>query len=203
MTVTTAELESFDPATGERLGAVPVTPPEEVDAIVRSVAQVQLFWAQLTPADRGRYLERMAQGVIDEADQIRDLIVREQGKPRNEAVSMEILPSIDSLHWIARAGQDLLADERVRMRQLYLRSKRATLIYEPLGVVGVISPFNYPWSIALAQMAQALMAGNGVVLRPASLPPLVGGRLARAFERGGRPAALLRDVHGGGSRQAL
>src|SRR5438105_3447142 len=203
MTVTTAELESFDPATGERLGAVPAIPPEEVDSVVRSVAAVQPFWAQLTLADRGRYLERMAQVVIDEADQIRDLIVREQGKPRNEAVSMEILPSIDSLHWIARAGQDLLADERVRMRQLYLRSKRATLIYEPLGVVGVISPFNYPWSIALAQIAQALMAGNGVVLKPASLTPLVGERIGRAFERAGLPEGLLRVVHGGGTGQAL
>jgi succinate-semialdehyde dehydrogenase/glutarate-semialdehyde dehydrogenase len=143
MTVTAAELESFDPATGERLGAVAVTAPEQVDAIVRSTAQVQPFWAQLTLADRARYLERMAQVVIDEADQIRDLIVREQGKPRNEAVSMEVLPSIDALHWIAREGQQVLADERVPMRQLYLKTKRATLIYEPLGVVGVISAFNF------------------------------------------------------------
>src|SRR5437868_3976059 len=141
MTVATAELDSFDPATGGRLGAVPVTPPEEVDEIVRSVAAVQPFWAQLTLADRGRYLERMAQVVIDEVDQLRDLIVREQGKPRNEAVSMELLPSIDALHWIAREGQQVLADERVPMRQLYLKSKRTTLVYEPMGVVGVISAF--------------------------------------------------------------
>jgi succinate-semialdehyde dehydrogenase/glutarate-semialdehyde dehydrogenase len=196
VTVTAAELESFDPATGERLGTVPVTRPGEVDAIVSSIAQVQPFWAQLTLADRGRYLERMAQVVIDEADQIRDLIVREQGKPRNEAVSMEVLPSIDSLHWIAREGQQALADERVPMRQLYLKSKRTTLVYEPLGVVGVISAFNFPWSIPLAQIAQALMAGNGVVLKPASLTPLVGERIGRAFERAGLPEGLLRVVHG-------
>lgn len=203
MTVTAAELESFDPATGERLGAVAVTPAGEVDAIVRSIAQVQPFWAQLTLADRGRYLERMAQVVIDEADQIRDLIVREQGKPRNEAVSMELLPSIDALHWIAREGQQVLADERVPMRQLYLKSKRATLIYEPLGVVGVISAFNYPWSVPLAQIAQALMAGNGVVLKPASLTPLVGERIGRAFERAGLPEGLLRVVHGPGTGRAI
>jgi succinate-semialdehyde dehydrogenase/glutarate-semialdehyde dehydrogenase len=203
VTVTAAELESFDPATGERLEAVPVTPPGQVDAIVRSVAQVQPFWAQLTLADRGRYLERMAQVVIDEADRIRDLIVREQGKPRNEAVSMEVLPSIDALHWIARDGQQVLADERVPMRQLYLKRKRTTLIYEPLGVVGVISAFNYPWSVPLAQIAQALMAGNGVVLKPASLTPLVGERIGRAFERAGLPEGLLRVVHGPGTGQAI
>jgi acyl-CoA reductase-like NAD-dependent aldehyde dehydrogenase len=201
--MTAAELESFDPTTGERLGAVPVTPPEQLDAIVRASGQVQPFWAQLTLADRGRYLERMAQVVIDEADQIRDLIVREQGKPRNEAVSMEVLPSIDALHWIAREGQPVLADERVAMRQLYLRSKRATLIYEPLGVVGVISAFNFPWSIPLAQIAQALMAGNGVVFKPASLTPLIGERIGRAFERAGLPEGLLRVVHGPGTGQAI
>jgi acyl-CoA reductase-like NAD-dependent aldehyde dehydrogenase len=198
-----AELESFDPATGERLGAVRVTPPEEARAIVASVARVQPFWAALTLGDRGRYLERMAQVVIDEADEIRDLIVREQGKPRVEALSMEVLPSLDALQWIARAGQRLLADEPLPMHQLYLKGKRATLIHEPLGVVAVISPFNYPWSIPLAQIATALMAGNGVVLKPAPLTPLVGERIARAFERAGLPEGLLRVIHGPDAGPAL
>ncbi|HWF49802.1 MAG TPA: aldehyde dehydrogenase family protein, partial [Solirubrobacteraceae bacterium] len=100
----TAELESFNPTTGQRVGSVPVTPPDGVQAIVDAVAKVQPFWAELTLAARGRYLERTAQVLIDEADDIRDLISREQGKPRNEAFSMEILPTIDALTWIAHAG---------------------------------------------------------------------------------------------------
>ncbi len=197
------QLESFEPATGERLGAVRVTPPERVSAIVASVAQVQPFWAATGLADRGRYLERMAQVVIDEADEIRDLIVREQGKPRAEAFSMEVLPSLDALHWIARAGQQLLADEPIPMHQLYLKGKQAALIHEPLGVLAVISPFNYPWSIPIAQIATALMAGNGVVLKPAPLTPLVGERILRAFERAGLPEGLLRVIHGPDAGPAL
>ena len=197
------ELESFEPATGEQLGAVRVTPREAVGSIVASVAQVQPFWGALTLADRGRYLERMAQVVIEEADEIRDLIVREQGKPRVEAFSMEVLPSLDALHWIARAGQQLLADEPIPMHQLYLKGKEATLIHEPLGVVAVISPFNYPWSIPLAQIATALMAGNGVVLKPAPLTPLVAERIVRAFERAGLPEGLLRVIHGPDAGPAL
>ena len=84
---------------------MPITAPEAVQEVVDSVARVQPFWAQLTLCDRGRYLERAAQVVIDEGDQIRDLLVAEQGKPRNEAFSMEVLPTIDALHWIARAGR--------------------------------------------------------------------------------------------------
>src|SRR5437660_6484239 len=187
----TDQLESFSPATGERLGAVEITPPEEVQAVVRAAAKVQPFWAQLTLQDRGRYLERAAQVVIDEGDEIRDLIVREQGKPRNEAFAMEVLPTIDALSWIARHGPEILADEKIPMPQLFLRTKRSAFTYEPLGVIGIISPWNYPWSIPFGEVALALMAGNGVVLKPASLTPLIGERIRRGVERGGRPAGVV------------
>jgi succinate-semialdehyde dehydrogenase/glutarate-semialdehyde dehydrogenase len=200
---TLAELESFSPATGERLGAVPTTPPDAVQAIVDAVAQVQPFWAQLTLADRARYLDRAAQVLIDESDEIRDLIAREQGKPRNEAFSMEILPTIDALRWIGRTGTEILADEKIPMPQLFLKTKSSAFTYEPLGVIGVISPWNYPWSIPFGEVALALMAGNGVVLKPASLTPLIGERIVRVFERAGIPEGLVRVVHGPGTGPAL
>ena len=199
----TATLTSVNPATGARLGSVPVTAPEAVQAVVDAVGRVQPFWAQLTLADRGRYLERAAQVIIDETDAIRDLIVAEQGKPRTEAFSMEILPTIDALYWIAREGAEFLADEAIPMPQLFLKSKRSAFTYEPLGVIGVISPWNYPWSIPLGEVALALMAGNGVVLKPASGTPLIGERIARAFERAGIPDGLVRVVHGPGTGPAL
>ncbi|MFL5828555.1 MAG: aldehyde dehydrogenase family protein [Solirubrobacteraceae bacterium] len=199
----TAQLESFSPLTGERIGAVPATPPDEVASIVAGVAKVQPFWAQLTLGDRARYLERAAQVLIDEADDIRDLIVREQGKPRNEAFTMEILPTIDALQWIGRAGMDILADEKIPMPQLFLKTKRSAFVYEPLGVIGVISPWNYPWSIPFGEVALALMAGNGVVLKPASLTPLIGERIGKVFERAGVPEGLVRVVHGPGTGPAL
>ena len=99
-----AQLESFNPATGESIGAVPVTAPEDVQAVVDAVAAGAAVLGSADAAERARYLERAAQVLIDEADEIRDLLVREQGKPRNEAFSMEVLPTIDALHWIARAG---------------------------------------------------------------------------------------------------
>ncbi len=113
----TSQLESFNPATGERLGAVPTTAPNEVEAVVEAVSKVQPFWAQLTLGDRARYLERAAQVLIDEADEIRDLLVHEQGKPRTEAFSMEVLPTIDALHWIARAGRRSSRTRRSRCRR--------------------------------------------------------------------------------------
>jgi acyl-CoA reductase-like NAD-dependent aldehyde dehydrogenase len=203
VTTVTAELESLNPATGERLGAVATTDPADVQAVLDGVAQVQPFWAQLTLGDRARYLERAAQVLIDESDEIRDLLVREQGKPRNEAFSMELLPTIDALHWIARAGAEILADEKVPMPQVFLKTKRSVFSYEPLGVIGVISPWNYPWSIPFGEVALALMAGNGVVLKPASLTPLIGERIRHVLERAGVPEGLVRVIHGPGTGSAL
>jgi succinate-semialdehyde dehydrogenase/glutarate-semialdehyde dehydrogenase len=182
---------------------VPATAPHDVQAVVDAVAKVQPFWAQLTLRDRARYIERAAQVLIDESDEIRDLIVAEQGKPRNEAFSMELLPTIDALHWIGREGQRILADEKVPMPQLFLKTKHTSFTYEPLGVIGVIAPWNYPWSIPFGEVAIALMAGNGVVLKPASLTPLIGDRIARVFERAGVPESLVRVVHGPGTGSAL
>jgi succinate-semialdehyde dehydrogenase/glutarate-semialdehyde dehydrogenase len=196
-------LESTNPATGETIGSVPVTAPEDVQAVVDGVAGVQPFWAQLTLEDRGRYLERVAQVVIDEGDQIRDLLVAEQGKPRNEAFAMEVLPTIDALRWIARAGAEILADEKIPMPQVFLKTKRSAFTYEPLGVIGIISPWNYPWSIPFGEVALALMAGNGVVLKPASMTPLIGQKIQRVFERAGVPEGLVRVVHGPGTGAAL
>src|SRR5689334_23664284 len=196
---TRAELESFNPATGERIGAVPTVAPEEVQSIVDDVASVQPFWAQLPLEDRARYMRRAAQAIIDDLDGIAELLSREQGKPVNEAYVMELLPTVDALHWIADNAEDILGDERVKNPQIFLKQKKAWFSYEPLGVVGVIAPWNYPWSIPFGEVAIALMCGNGVVLKPASLTPLIGERIQTIFERAGVPQGLVRTVHGGGA----
>jgi succinate-semialdehyde dehydrogenase/glutarate-semialdehyde dehydrogenase len=192
-------LESFNPATGELVGSVPTITPAEVQGIVDDVAQVQPFWAQLSSEERGHYLRRAAAVLLDHADEVAALITREQGKPRVESYTMEVLPTIDALHWCADNGPEILADEPVGYPQLMLKQKRSKFVYEPLGVVGVIAPWNYPWSIPFGEVAIALMAGNGVVLKPASLTPLIGQRIQEIFERAGFPEGLVRTVHGGGA----
>jgi acyl-CoA reductase-like NAD-dependent aldehyde dehydrogenase len=194
-----AELESFNPATGEYVGAVPTVTPGEVQAVVDDVAGVQPFWAQLPLADRARYMRRAAQAIIDDLDDIARLLSSEQGKPINESYVMELLPTIDALHWIADHGEEILGDEKLKNPQIFLKQKKAWFSYEPLGVVGVIAPWNYPWSIPFGEVAIALMCGNGVVLKPASLTPLIGQRIQTIFERAGVPEGLVRTVHGGGA----
>src|SRR5918999_2640270 len=190
-------LESFSPLDGARLGAVETVRPEHVQAVVDDVATVQPFWAQLPLHDRARYMRRAGQAILDRIDDLAALLAREQGKPINEAYSMELVPTIDSLRWLAEAGPGILEDERVPL-PVFIKQKRARFTFEPLGVVGVIAPWNYPWSIPFGEVAIALMAGNGVVLKPASLTPLIGEKIREVFEKAGLPEGIVRTVHGGG-----
>src|SRR5215475_2895087 len=192
-----AELESFNPATGELIGSVETLTPAKVQGVVDDVAEVQPFWAALTLEDRARYLRRAGDVLLEDMDELAELLTNEQGKPRVESYTMELLPTVDSLRWIADNGPEILADEKQSM-PIFLKSKSAKFTYEPIGVVGVIAPWNYPWSIPFGEVAIALMAGNGVVLKPASLTPLIGERIRQTFEKAGLPEGLIRTVHGGG-----
>jgi acyl-CoA reductase-like NAD-dependent aldehyde dehydrogenase len=192
-----AGLESFNPATEELVGTVDTLTPAKVQGVVDDVAEVQPFWAALSLEDRARYMRRAGDVLLEDLDEIAELLTNEQGKPRVESYTMELLPTIDSLKWIADNGPEILADEKLSM-PLFLKSKSAKFTFEPIGVVGVIAPWNYPWSIPFGEVAIALMAGNGVVLKPASLTPLIGERIRKTFEKAGLPEGLVRTVHGGG-----
>ena len=109
------QLESFNPATGELIGAVETLQPDQVQTVVDDVAEVQPFWAQLTLADRSRYLRRAADVLVEEVDEVAELLTREQGKPITESYVMELIPTIDALRWCASA-LGAAPTERTRLR---------------------------------------------------------------------------------------
>jgi acyl-CoA reductase-like NAD-dependent aldehyde dehydrogenase len=195
--VSAATQESLEPATGRSLGSVALTPPDGVAAAVAGAAAVQPLWAQLRPHDRGRYMHRAAQAVIDELPELVELIAREQGRPLAEAEHLELLPAIETLLWLAEEGTRILDDDRVGLSRTFFLRKRARVTYAPIGVVAVISPAADPFAQPLGDVAFALMAGNGVVLKPSPLACLCGERIGRVFARAGLPEGLLRIVHGG------
>jgi succinate-semialdehyde dehydrogenase/glutarate-semialdehyde dehydrogenase len=192
-------LDSFNPSTGELIGSVETIAPSDVQGAVDDVAEVQPFWGELSLRDRGRYLERAAEILAGDADEVARLLTSEQGKPITEAYTMEVVPTIDALNWIAEEGPSILDDQQIRMGQGLFLGKKAKFSFEPLGVVAVIAPWNYPWSIPFGEVAIAVMAGNGVVLKPSELTPLLGERIRVAFEKAGIPDGLIRVLQGDGS----
>lgn len=189
-------LEARSPATGGLLGSVALTPPELVAAEVAASAEVQPLWALLRVLDRARYVRHMAQAVIDELDEIVEAVALEQGRPTAEVASLEVLPAIDALIWIAERGARALAGRRVPVHRSIAPLTRAVVEHEPFGVVAVIGAGSAPLAQPLGQIAGALLAGNGVNFKPARRACLAGERIARIVRRAGLPEGLFRVVHG-------
>ncbi len=190
-------LQARDPATGEPLGSVIVTPPREIAGVVAAVAKVQPLWALLRVQDRARYMRRMAQAVIDDFDELAAALAREQGRPAAEIAALELLPAIDALIWIADDGAAVVGGRRVGVSRSMSIAKRARVAYEPYGVVGVIGAGSAPFAQPLGQIAGALLAGNGVTFKPAARAALAGERIGRVLARAGLPEGLVRIAHGG------
>jgi acyl-CoA reductase-like NAD-dependent aldehyde dehydrogenase len=190
-------LLSRNPATGEPLGSVPATAPGEVERAVAAARKVQPLWALLRVEDRARYMRHVAQAIIDELEELAQLIGREQGRPRAEVASMELLAAVDALIWVADEGARVLGYRRVKVHSSMALSRQARVAYEPFGVVGVIGAGSAPFAQPLGQIAGALLAGNGVVFKPARRACLAGERIARVLARAGLPEGLVQLVHGG------
>jgi succinate-semialdehyde dehydrogenase/glutarate-semialdehyde dehydrogenase len=186
----TRELRVVNPATLELVGTVPATDPAAVQEIVSEAKLAQDAWGENSLADRRALLVGVAETVLERADEIADVVVAETGKPRVEAFTTELFPALDALVWLAKQVPKLLAPERIGYPQLHLKHKRASLHYEPIGVVGVIAPWNFPFAIPFTQTAYALAAGNAVVLKPSELTPLSGALVADIFASAGAPVRL-------------
>ena len=192
------QLQPVNPATLEELGSVPVAPPEEISEAVAEARLAAARWAQSSSAERRALLGAVAQEVLARADLLSATVTAETGKPLVESYTAELFVALDNLVWAASNAPRVLRPERLRVPQPHLRHKRGWLLYEPLGVIGVISPWNFPLGIPLTQAAFAVAAGNAVVLKPSELTPLSSGWVERLFREAGAPDGLVRVVQGRG-----
>ncbi|RDG32064.1 aldehyde dehydrogenase [Streptomyces corynorhini] len=186
-----AEHHVLDPATGRTIATVAATTPAEVDAAVRRAAAAQRGWAALAPADRARALRRFAVVVDEHREELARTEVRQAGH------------TIGNARWEAGNVRDLLdysagGVERLTGRQIPVAGGLDLTLLEPLGVVGVIAPWNFPMPIAAWATAPALAAGNAVLLKPAETTPLTALRLAELALEAGLPEGLFQVLPGAG-----
>ncbi|MFJ1750399.1 aldehyde dehydrogenase family protein [Streptomyces sp. NPDC088116] len=186
-----AEHQVLNPATGEVVATVPATTPAQVDAAVRRAATAQRRWAAAAPADRARLLRRFAAVVDAHNEELARLEVREAGH------------TLGNARWEAGNVRDLLdysagGVERLNGRQIPVAGGLDITLLEPLGVIGVIAPWNFPMPIAAWGTAPALAAGNAVLLKPAETTPLTALRLAELALEAGLPEHLFQVLPGAG-----
>jgi len=192
------EIVSYDPSTGEELGRVPLATAEEVAGAVARARAAQKGWGALSFRERGAVVMRARALLLEGMDEVAALVSRESGKPEAEALAMEIVPTLDLMQFFARKSERMLRPERLDIGLYRFMGRTSTIVYRPLGVVGIISPWNFPWAIPLGEVVMALMAGNAVVLKPSELTPLVGLKIGDLFRRAGLPEGLLEVVTGDG-----
>lgn len=198
----TRELVSHDPSTGEEIGRTPLMNASDVAAAVTKAKPAQRDWAKHSYRQRARFILLAREIVLDQLEEIAGLISRETGKPAAEAISMEIVPSLDFMHYFAENTHHLLDQRRIDIGQYGLMGRSSYVIYKPLGVVGLISPWNFPWATPLDEVVMALMAGNAVVVKPSELTPLTALKIGSIFKQAQLPDGLLQIVTGDGSTGA-
>ena len=195
---TAERIDVVSPATLARVGSVRATEPAELEEILAEARHAQSLWRREPFSARRELLRRVAREIVANDLALARLIVDETGKPLVEAYTHDLFVAVEELTWLANRLEGVLSTKRLPFPQLVLKQKRGWVSHEPFGVVGVISPWNFPLGLPLTQVATAVAAGNAVVLKPSELTPLVGAEIEELFRRAGAPAGLVRVVQGRG-----
>ncbi|WP_280234296.1 aldehyde dehydrogenase family protein [Nocardia cyriacigeorgica] len=191
-----------NPATGDEVGEIVVSTADEVAEVVRRARAAQPGWAARAVTERADIIRRAVDVLVSRRDEIVATVQAETGKPRVEALAIEIVPACDFLnYWSGRARKDL-ADERRRLHGYLAPLKKLIVNYQPLGVVGVITPWNGPFVLSLNPIAQALLAGNSVVLKPSEVTPHSAEWAVKILHEAGVPEDVVQVVHGDGETGA-
>jgi acyl-CoA reductase-like NAD-dependent aldehyde dehydrogenase len=191
-------IPSIDPATGETLGCFETTPPSLLPEIVARARAAQAKWLKIPIGVRAARLKSLRATILSTRDTLADAIVQESGKPRAEALFADIFVTLDTAAYFAANAERMLHPEQVPHHNLAAKAKSGTLTYQPLGVVGIISSWNYPLAIPLGQIIPAIVAGNAVVCKVSDFTPHCGALIERLFASSGYPDALVTVIQGGG-----
>lgn len=185
-----------NPATGEVLREIPMTPSVDLDSVFKRAAAAQAQWATLSVEKRAAALLNLRERLIERVDELSELISNENGKPRFEAMTNEIFASIELCTYFAKKGPELLRDEKIPMG--LMKHRASYLNYWPLGVIAVITPWNYPFLLPMGELVMGVLAGNAIVFKPSEITPLIGLKIQELFEEAGFPKDLVQTVIGDG-----
>jgi acyl-CoA reductase-like NAD-dependent aldehyde dehydrogenase len=194
----TSTIEVENPATGEVVASVPVVPPGDVPSLVARARAAQPGWEALGFDGRARVLRRCQKWVTDNGDRICETIVSETGKAWEDALMAEVAYAAGAFGFWAKNAERYLADERVRSASPFVTGRKLVVRHVPLGVVGVIGPWNYPLTNSFGDCIPALAAGNAVVLKPSEVTPLTSLLMAEMLRECGLPADVYQVAPGFG-----
>jgi acyl-CoA reductase-like NAD-dependent aldehyde dehydrogenase len=191
-------IPSIDPATGQVLGNYDKTSPLSVPQLLARARVAQVQWAAHSIAERCGYMRALQKEILKARDVLADAVVRESGKPRAEALFADVFVALDSAAYFAKNGAESLRPEAVSHHNTAAKAKTGMLFFEPLGVLGIISSWNYPLAIPMSQIIAGLAAGNAVLCKTSDFTPECGALIEKLFRDAGFPQDLLTVLQGSG-----
>lgn len=186
---------SFNPATGEEICKSALHTPEDVQNAVKAAKIAQRAWAETPLVKRISCLTKVRRYIVSNADQLADVIASDNGKTRVDALATEILPAAMSLSYYCNHAEQFLKPRTLTPGNIALSFKTSKVVRAPYGVVGIISPWNYPYAIPFSEIVMGLLAGNAVILKTASETQLVGLALKQSIEAAGLPPDIFKYVN--------
>jgi succinate-semialdehyde dehydrogenase/glutarate-semialdehyde dehydrogenase len=190
-------LPSINPATGATLGYFEKTLTTALPQIMARACVAQAAWGRVSLAERCARLRDLRYRIMGSRDALADAVVAESGKPRVEALFADIFVAVDTAAYFAKNAQRLLSPERVPHHSMAAKGKSGKLTYEPLGVIGIVSSWNYPLAIPMSQIIPAVVAGNSVICKTSDFTPHCGALIEKLFADAGFPKDLVTVVQGG------
>jgi acyl-CoA reductase-like NAD-dependent aldehyde dehydrogenase len=195
-------IEVENPATGEIVATVPDLDAHAVSELARRARGAQPGWEAFGFEGRSQVLRRAQKWLMDNSERVIDTIVSETGKTYEDAQLAEIGYAANAFGFWAKQAPEYLADERVRSSQILVKGKKLILRYRPLGLVGVIGPWNYPLTNSFGDCIPALAAGNSVILKPSEVTPLTSLLMSEGMRECGLPEDVLQIATGRGETGA-
>ena len=188
----------INPATGEVFAEIPQLTKQEIEAAIQAARQAfdRGPWHKIPLSERKRFLLKISQGILDHAQELAQLETKNTGKPIKETTFMDIPSSAKTFEYFADNLERYLKSKKIGLDS----GVESQFLYEPRGVVVLIIPWNYPLLIASWKMAQALAAGNTVILKPSSLTPLTALKLAEIISEAGLPEGVVNVINAPGAK---
>lgn len=190
------------PVTMEPIGELVCANTDDVRTAVAKAREAQKAWGELTIEQRADYIKKAAQIILKRQDEICETVIRETGKVPADALSMEVFSVVDAMTYYAKHAKKFLKTEKRKVPGIVGLGKKMKIVYKPLGVVGVIVPWNGPFVLAANPAAQALLAGNAVVLKGSEVTPYSSKLLEDIYREAGLPDGVLQVLMGDGQTGA-
>ncbi|NQV49230.1 MAG: aldehyde dehydrogenase family protein [Candidatus Marinimicrobia bacterium] len=187
--------EAINPATGESLGNIPQNNISDIKESVKKIKLAQIAWAHLSFSERGKYLRQMQQHLVAHGEEYARVITADNGKTLADAYMTEISSAVLAFDYYIKHSSRVLRPRRIKGSHIFSLFTRNRLQHVPLGVIGIISPWNYPLAIPMHEILMALMSGNGVLYKAASETQMVGQIIQKIIDAGELPQGLFIQVN--------